>query len=222
MITKADLITTALTLRSCPYRSFSLRQVSAVLALFFIALWAFWRYIVRRQLIATGTEDEHSRLTKKEPDSGSTSAGSLRREELDPGPLVNLENQGSTDFRGDFIAVRYEESVSIRQGGRASTGSGKQREEAKASQSRDKHRGAGEDIEDGGNMSSYPPSIDEVLQRSVRGFREPWWTATATGADETREDEVNANLGTIESCPLQPETKVGACDALCQLTAPIR
>lgn len=211
-----------LTLRSSPYRPFSLQQAFAVLALFFIALWAFWKFIVRRQLITTVIESQGIKLSRKEPGSGSTSAGSLRREELDPGPLNDLENQGSTHFCGDFIAVRYEESGSIRLGGHALTGFRKQREEAKSSQSSSsRRRGSGEDIEDGENMSSSPPSIDEVLQRSVRGFREPWWTTPASGKDENRQDEANTNLEAIEGCPLQPETLVGACGALCQLIASV-
>lgn len=197
-----------------------------MLALFFITLWAFWRYIVRRRLTATGIEGQANRLHKKELGSGSTSAGSLGREELDPGPLDDLENQGfSADFHGDFIAVRYEESTPIWQGSRSSTGSRTNREEAKTSKSSSssssRHRGAGDDVEGGGHMSSSPPSIDEVLQRSVRGFREAWWTKPATVHDEDREDEANADLGAIAVCPL-PDVQVGACDtALCQLTASV-
>lgn len=195
MITKAAFSIdhhSRLTLRSFPYRAFSLLQVPAVLALMFIAFWAFWRCIVGRQSIATVVD---SKISRKEPSSGSNSAGSLRREELDPGPLDDLENQGTTHFHDDFIAVRYEESLSVRRDGGALTGSRKQLGEATLSQSSSRHRGEGEDIEDGGSMFSSPPSIGEVLQRSLRGFREPWWTAPASGENETREDEANLNLG---------------------------
>lgn len=97
MITKADLITTALTLRSCPYRSFSLRQVSAVLALFFIALWAFWRYIVRRQLIATGTEDEHSRL-RRNPTVVAQALDRLDGRNLTPVPSSTWKTKAAQTF----------------------------------------------------------------------------------------------------------------------------
>ena len=192
-----------------------------MLALFFIVLWAFWRGIVRRQLIATVVEAKDSTLSRKELDSVSTSAGSLRRQELDPGPLDDLENQGIPHFCDDFIAGRYEEYVSIRREGGASTGSRKQREEATSSQSSSRHRGEGEDIEHEGSMSSSPPSIGEVLQRSVRGFREPWWTAPASGEDQTGENEANLNTGAIEGCPLQPKMQVGPCGTLCQIIVSI-
>ena len=61
-----------------------------------------------------------------------------------------------------------------------------------------------------------PPTIDEVLQNSVRGFREPWWkTSCSSYAADQDEDALRADeaegccFGGIGGCDMPPETKVG-------------
>ena len=57
-----------------------------------------------------------------------------------------------------------------------------------------------------------PPSIDEVLQKSVRGFREQWWTTPSKSADEddARADEAEGSFGSNAGGDIPPETQVGS------------
>lgn len=65
---------------------------------------------------------------------------------------------------------------------------------------------------------SSPPNVDEVLQNSVRGFREPWWrtpcSSHAAEEDGARGDKVEGCCfgGTEDDCDMLPaETQVCAC-----------
>lgn len=182
-------------------------------------------------------------------DAGSYAAGGGG--ELDPDPLDGLESQAANPPRDEFVSLQYAASVTIRQSLRTSTGSRAKRREKAVVFGLSSHPGAGSDfIEDGRGADAQPspafprapslpssrapslapsprpspaspPSIDEVLQNSVRGFQEPWWRTPCSshGAekDGARGDKVEGCCfgGIGDYCDMLPaETQVCACFAI--------
>ena len=80
--------------------------------------------------------------------------------------------------------------------------------------------GMGEDDVEAGASAPSPPlprppppplSIDEVLQKSVRGFREKWWKAPfVISFEDARAEEAEGDFGGVGGRDMHPEMKVSA------------
>lgn len=152
----------------------------------------------------------------------------------------HLEPRGRPNASdGNYVAVKYAAKPTIRQGLRTSTGSRAKHREKTVVFGLSSHSEEDRDyVEAGGAISPQPsppsprastpyysprpkppcpPSIDEVLQKSVRGFREPWWkTSFSSHADEDADEDAacadeagGCFFGAIGGCDMPPETKVG-------------
>ena len=119
---------------------------------------------------------------------------------------------------GNFIIVKYAVTPTIRRGLRTGTGSRAKHRKKAAVFGFSNDSGLGDGIEAGAGTSN-PPSprlplppltIDEVLQKSVAGFRESWWpTSSAAAFEDARVEEAEGNFGGIGGRDMNPEAKVG-------------
>ena len=170
-------------------------------------------------------------------DAGSSCAGGG---ELDPGLLDDLESQPCliNTSEEQFVSLKYATSVTIRQSLRTSTGSRAKRREKTMVFGLSSHPGAGTEYAETGGASLQPSplsphapslasprprpsssrSVDEVLQNSVRGFREPWWKTPCSSLaldedeDSARADEAEGCcFGSIADCDMPAETQVCVC-----------
>eukprot|EP00904_Undaria_pinnatifida_P007383 jgi/Undpi1/3775/HiC_scaffold_16.g07144.m1 len=106
--------------------------------------------------------------------------------------------------------MKYATTATIRQGLRTAIGSRANRREKAYVFGVSTHPGVDDDIEAGASAPSPPtpppPSIDEVLQNSVRGFREKWWPShyTDSANEHVRAKEAEGDFG---GCDMHPEAK---------------
>eukprot|EP00904_Undaria_pinnatifida_P007378 jgi/Undpi1/3770/HiC_scaffold_16.g07139.m1 len=134
---------------------------------------------------------------------------SSRRDHPRPGPLHEQANESNSNF----VVVKYATKATIRQGLRNAIGSRAKRRKKTYVFGVSTHPEVDDDIEAGACAPSPhtfpPPTIDEVLQNSVRGFREKWWPTRYTDPayENVRVKETESDFDGIGGCDMHPETK---------------